>query len=72
MTSKVPYINIIMIGETGAGKSSFLNTFSTALSGGQEIIDIYRVSPEHGREDSATKMVSVYNISLNKTQNNKS
>lgn len=64
LTSKVPYINIIMIGETGAGKSSFLNTFCTAISGGQEIKDVYRVSPEHGREDSATKMIHLEPIHI--------
>lgn len=61
-----------MIGETGAGKSSFLNTFCTAISGGQEIKDVYRVSPEHGREDSATKMVRVDDLALIKINNNKS
>lgn len=60
LTSKVPMLNIIMIGETGAGKSSFLNTFATALSG-QEMKDIYRTSPGQGREKSATQRVE-YNL----------
>lgn len=46
-----------MIGETGAGKSSCLNTFATAITGSKEIKDIYRVSPGKGREKSATQRV---------------
>lgn len=57
LTPKVPYINIIMIGETGSGKSSCLNTFATALSGCEERIYVCRESPEQGKEKSATKRV---------------
>lgn len=49
-----------MIGETGAGKSSFLNTFATGLSGSDELKDIYRTSPGQGREKSATQRVQYY------------
>lgn len=57
ITPKVPFINIIMIGETGAGKSSLLNTFATAISNSDHIKDTYRVSPNNGREESVTKKV---------------
>lgn len=57
LTQKVPKLNILMIGETGAGKSSCLNTFATALSGSDTRKDIYRVSPAQGREKSATQRV---------------
>lgn len=50
-------MNIIMIGATGSGKSSFLRTFATALTNGDYIKDIYRVCPNTSREDSATKQV---------------
>lgn len=63
-TSKVPCINIIMIGETGAGKSSCLNTFATAVSGSKEIKDIYRVSPGQGRERSATQRIHLEPIQI--------
>lgn len=57
LSPKVPSINIIMIGATGSGKSSFLRTFATALSNSDYIKDIYRVCPREVREDSATKQV---------------
>lgn len=57
VTKKVPYINIIMIGETGAGKSSLLNTFATAIANSDRIKDTYRVSPNNGREESVTRKV---------------
>lgn len=47
-----------MIGETGAGKSSFLNTFATALKNGEQLTDVYRESPQGGKEKSATKKVN--------------
>lgn len=55
LTQNVPNINIIMIGETGAGKSSFLNTFVTALANSQERKKITRESPCQSGEESATK-----------------
>lgn len=55
LTPKVPLINILMIGETGAGKSSCLNTFASALSGKME--EKYRISPTDGKEKSATQRV---------------
>lgn len=60
LTPKVPLINILMIGETGAGKSSFLNTFASALSG--KIEEIYRISPTGGTEISATQRVQYFNF----------
>lgn len=55
LTPKVPFMNIIMIGETGSGKSCFLKTFTTALKG--DITSIYRTCPSEGREESATKKI---------------
>lgn len=40
ITNSVPYINIILIGETGCGKSSLVNTFATALENGSTIMSI--------------------------------
>lgn len=59
LTSKVPFINIIMIGITGTGKSSLLRTFTTALTNSDYIKDIYRVAHKQGREDSVTKKIHV-------------
>lgn len=63
ITPEEPYINIVMIGETGAGKSSFLNTFATALSQKKYLKDIYRISPKQtkNKEKSATKRVCLTN-----------
>lgn len=58
-TSDVPYLNIMMIGETGAGKSSFFNTVSTALENWGTINDAYRVGSGESREKSVTKKVQV-------------
>lgn len=57
LTPQVPYINIVMIGEAGSGKSSFLRTFTTALANTTNIKDTYRVSPLESRETVATKKV---------------
>lgn len=66
LTPKVPYINIIMIGETGSGKSSCLNTFATALSGCEERIYVCRESPEQGKEKSATKRIHLEALRIGK------
>lgn len=62
LTSKVPRINILMIGETGAGKSSCLNTFASALSGKME--EKYRISPTDGKEKSATQRIHLEPLTI--------
>lgn len=62
LTPEVPFINIIMIGETGAGKSSFLRTFTTALTNNTDIKDIYRVAPQKG---SVTKQIHLQPMYMN-------
>lgn len=57
LTPKIPFINIIMIGVTGSGKSSFRRTFETALTSSDYIKDIYRACPIKNREKSATKKI---------------
>lgn len=57
MTSKVPAINIILIGETGAGKSSLLNTFVTAITKSQRVKDIYRTASAKGRAKAVTQKI---------------
>lgn len=64
VTPKVPFINITMVGEAGAGKSSFLNTVATALEEINFIKDWYRVSPIKGNENSATKKVELQYLML--------
>lgn len=46
-----------MVGEAGAGKSSLLNTFTTALSNKEDIADIYRIGPSTHGKKSATQKV---------------
>lgn len=41
----VPYINIMMVGDTGSGKSSVLNTFATAVTNSDRVKKIHRVFP---------------------------
>lgn len=59
----VPFINITMVGETGSGKSSILNTFVTAISDTGDIIQDYRVAACGTNRDvfehSTTKTVSL-------------
>lgn len=64
ITPEEPYINIVMVGETGAGKSSFINTFATALANKKHIKDTYRISPKQtkDKEKSATKRVKSYTL----------
>lgn len=62
LTPKVPRINILMIGETGAGKSSCLNTFASALSGKME--EKYRISPGDGKEKSATQRIHLEPLTI--------
>lgn len=66
LTPKVPFINILMIGETGAGKSSCLNTFASALSGKME--EKYRISPTDGKEKSATQRIHLEPLVLDGRQ----
>lgn len=46
-----------MVGESGAGKSSLLKTFTTALSNKEDIADIYRIGPSTHAMKSATQKV---------------
>lgn len=47
-----------MIGETGAGKSAFLNTFATALEDSKLVKDIYKTAPKTNGE-SVTRKVKI-------------
>lgn len=60
----MPYINLTMIGETGVGKSSLLNTFATALSNELYIVDTYRVGGEGSGEKSVTRTVKYMSACL--------
>lgn len=51
-----------MVGEHGAGKSSLLKTFTTALSNKEDIADIYRIGPSNHDDKSATKKVHFNSI----------
>lgn len=57
LTPNIHFLNIIMVGESGAGKSSLLNTFTTALSNKEDIADIYRIGPSTHGKKSATQEV---------------
>lgn len=66
LTPNVQFFNIIMVGEAGAGKSSLLNTFTTALSNKEEIDDTRRIGPsKHGKE-SATQEVHFNSCKVSK------
>lgn len=57
LTPNIQFFNIIMVGESGAGKSSLLNTFTTALSKKEDIADIYRIGPStHGKKSATQEM----------------
>lgn len=64
VTPNVPKINIMMIGETGAGKSSFLNTIATALAGSTHVKDTYRVGRSSVSDKSVTKKVKLESLYL--------
>lgn len=68
LTPKVPFMNIIMVGGTGSGKSTFLETFTTALGNRKTKSDIYRACPSGGREDSTTKRVRYNKVHFIKLQ----
>lgn len=53
-----------MIGETGVGKSSLLNTFATALSNELYIVDTYRVCGEESGKESVTRTVKYMSACL--------
>lgn len=57
LSKQVPFINIIVIGETGSGKSSFIRTFVTALTDNSYIKDVYRTAPGQSREKSTTQEI---------------
>lgn len=64
ITADVKYINILVLGENGSGKSSFLNTCATALENSKNIKDYFRVSSDHNYEHSATSVLHFENMFL--------
>lgn len=59
ITNSVPYINIILIGESGSGKSSLVNTFATALENGNTIMSICSSIPAKSSIGSVTTQLHV-------------
>lgn len=66
LTPNVQFFNIIMVGEAGAGKSSLLNTFTTALSNKEEIDDTQRIGPSTHGKKSATQEVHFNSCKVSK------
>lgn len=64
LTPDVQFFNIIMVGESGAGKSSLLKTFTTALSNKEDIADIYRIGPSTHAMTSATQKMHLEPIHI--------
>lgn len=49
-----------MIGETGSGKSTFLNTFATALTDSKLVKDTYKAAPKETGESVTRKVESFF------------
>lgn len=72
LTPNVQYFNIIMVGESGAGKSSLLKTFTTALSNKEEIADIQRIGPSTHGKKSVSQQVHFNSCNVSKFKKNHS
>lgn len=59
-----------MVGESGAGKSSLLKTFTTALSNKEDITDVYRIGPSTHEKKSATHKVHFNSCEVSKLKKN--